>query len=147
MGIFSKFFKKSQKSEPSDSNHEISSRGEYYLNRIERKSGYFTEDGVWEIELECTSEYVPYAGLTWGCGLREPISEYDIDGKCGIYTWSCRLCGKCHAISPCIEIPEVVKKRIQYRTELKEGKNPVVIDFKEYKQRRNKRGDIKKSNN
>lgn len=117
MGIFSKIFKKSQKSEPSknDKKDEINNRSINYGAIIGQKPGYFREDGVWEIELECISEHVPYVGFTWGCGLREPISEYDIDGKCGIFTWSCRLCGKCHAISPCIEIPEVVKGRIQYR--------------------------------
>ncbi len=146
MGIFSKFCKKSQKSEPSDNKNEISNRRIHYGEMIPEKLGYFREDGVWEIELECTSEHVPYVGFTWGCGLREPISEYDIDGKCGIFTWSCRLCGKCHAISPCIEIPEVVKERIQYRTALKGGKNPVIIDFREYKRKRSKRGDAKNSN-
>ena len=145
MGIFSKIFKKTQKSEPSDKS-EINRRSEYYLKRIEQKSGYFREDGVWEIERDCTSEYGMGIGFTSGCGLREPISEYDIDGTCEIYTWSCRICGKCHAI-PDFEIPEEVKKRIRCRSALKRGKNPVVIDFKEYKQKRNKRGNIKKSNN
>ena len=149
MGIFSKIFKKSQKSEPSknDKKDEINNRGINYGAIIGQKPGYFREDGVWEIELECISEHVPYVGFTWGCGLREPISEYDIDGKCGIFTWSCRLCGKCHAISPCIEIPEVVKGRIQYRTALKERKNPVIIDIREYKRKKSKRENTAKKSN
>ena len=99
MGIFSKIFKKSQKSEPSknDKKDEINNRSINYGAIIGQKPGYFREDGVWEIELECTSEHVPYVGFTWGCGLREPISEYDIDGKSLIYYghyWNGRRQGK-----------------------------------------------------
>lgn len=136
MGIFSKFFKKSQKSEPSDSNHEISSRGEYYLNQIERKSGYFTDDGVWQIERKCTPEYnMGTDSIIGGCGLEVQVTEYDLNVNCEIYTWQCEYCGDWHSI-PSSQIPEVVKKRIRNRSELKRGKNPVLIDLREYKQKR-----------
>lgn len=146
MGIFSRFFRKSQKSEPSDNNDEISNRSVNYGEMIAQKSGFFREDGVWEIERDCTREYnMGTDSLRGGCGLRETISEYDINGICEIYTWSCRICGTCHAI-PGFEIPEEVKERIRHRSALKREKNPIVIDFREYKRKKTNRENTKKSN-
>lgn len=146
MGIFSRLFRKNQKSEPSNNEREINNRIVYYRKMIDWKPGYFRKDGIWEIERNCTSEYDMGVGFTSGCGLRESISEYDINVNCEIYTWSCRICGKWHGI-PGFEIPEKVKERIRYRSALKRGKNPVVIGFRDYKRERSKRGDTKKSNN
>ena len=148
MGIFSNFFKKSQKSEPSknDKKDEINNRSINYGEMIGQKPGYFREDGVWEIERNCTPEYNRDTdSIIGGCGEVVLVSEYDLQVHCEIYTWQCERCEYCHGI-PASQIPEEVKKRIRYRTELKEGKNPVVIDFKEYKQKRSKRGDAKNSN-
>ena len=148
MSIFSKFFKKSQKSEPSknDKKDEINNRSGY-PKMLGRKPGYFREDGVWAIERDCTPEYdMGTDSLRGGWGEIALVSEYDLRVDCEIYTWQCERCGKWHGI-PDFEIPERVKERIRYRSRLKRGDNPVVIDFKEYKQKRSKRGDIKKSNN
>ena len=148
MGIFSKFFKKSQKSEPSknDKKDEINNRSINYGEMIGQKPGYFREDGVWEIKRKCTPEYhFGTDSIIGGCGEVTLVSEYDFQVDCEIYTWQCERCGYCHGI-PDFEIPERVKERIRYRSRLKRGDNPVVSDFKEYKQKRNKRGDIKKSN-
>ena len=149
MGIFSNFFKKSQKSEPSknDKKDEINNRSINYGEMIGQKPGYFREDGVWEIERNCTPEYNRDTdSIIGGCGEVVLVSEYDLQVHCEIYTWQCERCEYCHGI-PASQIPEEVKKRIRYRTELKEGKNPVVIDFKEYKRKRSKKDDTKKSNN
>lgn len=146
MGIFSNFFKKSQKSEPSDNKSEINNRRINYGEIIPEKTGYFREDGVWEIERNCTPEYnMGTDSIIGGCGVKVQVSEYDLQVHCEIYTWQCERCEYCHGI-PASQIPEEVKKRIRYRTELKEKKNPVIIDLREYKQRRSKRDDTKKSN-
>lgn len=148
MGIFSKFFKKSQKSEPSknDKKDEINNRSINYGEMIGQKPGYFREDGEWEIKRKCTPEYhFGTDSIIGGCGEVALVSEYDLQVHCEIYQWQCERCGYCHAI-PASQIPEEVKKRIRYRTELKEKKDPVIIDFREYKQKRSKRGDAKKSN-
>ncbi len=142
MGIFSKFFKKSQKSEPSD---ETTNRIGY-RKMIGRKPGYFREDGVWQIERQCTPEYdMGTDSIIGGCGKMALVSEYDLDVNCEIYTWQCKRCGDWHVIAD-FEIPEEVKGRIKYRSGLKRGDNPVIIDFIEFKQKRSKRGNTKKSN-
>lgn len=143
MGIFSKFFKKSQKSEPSE-NSEINSQSLLPSNK--RKTEYFI-NSVWHIEKSCIPEYDMGTDLILGgCGATTWVSEYDImNENCEIYGWQCKICKKWHGI-PDFEIPEEVKERIKYRNRLKRGDNPVVIDFREYKQKKSKIGNTKKSN-
>ena len=84
--------------------------------------------------------------LRGGCGEIALVSEYDLRVDCEICTRKCERCGKWHGI-PGFEIPERVKERIRYRSRLKRGDNPVVIDFREYKRKKSKRENTAKKSN
>lgn len=89
MGIFSNFFKKSQKSEPSknDKKDEINNRSINFGEMIGQKPGYFREDGVWEIERNCTPEYnMGTDSIIGRCREVTLVSEYDLQVHCEIYT-------------------------------------------------------------